>query len=123
MDMKLALNYMDYWYYFSKAFQYRWEILFFLIVLRWGSLIYKELVFTPLAGGNGKVQMDELAKYVVIVSFVFSSYIEGSRKHEWHIFSDAYWFALLGSVCIIGGLKNVDFSKMFTKSPPDENKG
>lgn len=109
--------------YLLFAFEYRWEIMFLLVFLRWGTTIYRELVFTPLAGGNGKVQMDELAKFVVITSFVFSSYIEGSRKHEWHVFSDAYWFALLGSVCIIGGLKNVNFSQMFTKSPPNENKG
>lgn len=108
--------------YLILAFDYRWEILLFLIVLRWGRTAYKELIFNPLAGGNGKVQMDELAKFVVIVAFAFSSYIEGRRTSESHIFSDAYWFALLGSISIIGGLKNTKFLKNILHSPPDEQK-
>lgn len=66
----------------------------------------QELIFTPLAGGNGKVQMNELAQFLILVVFIVSVYIEATRTSEAHIFSDEYFFALLMAVCAIAGIKH-----------------
>jgi hypothetical protein len=72
-----------------------------------------------MAGGNGKVQMDELAKGIILAVFIFSAVLEGFRKHDYHVFSDAYYFALLGAVCLIAGIKHG--SKLFShKDKPKE---
>ena len=75
--------------------------------------IYRErLLFKPLAGGNGVVQMDELAKGIILVVFYLSARAEAFRAHEYHIFTDAYWYALLGCVAIIAGIKSAAFARI-----------
>lgn len=82
-----------------------WTLVCLFIAIRYGKMIYRDLIFTPLAGGNGKVQMDELAKAVILSVFVFSALVEAFRKGEQHIFTDTYFFALLLSVCAIAAIK------------------
>lgn len=86
--------------------------------------IYRErLIFTPLAGGNGVVQMDELSKGVIMIVFYLSARAEAFRTHEYHIFSDAYWYALLGCVSLISGIKSGVFHKLMNgkKEPPSKD--
>jgi hypothetical protein len=71
----------------------------------YGKLAFKELIFTPLAGGNGKVQMDELAKGIVLVVLILASYKDGTRTHEWQYFSDSFYAILLAAVCGIASIK------------------
>lgn len=80
----------------------------------------KELLFVPLAGGNGVVQMDELAKGIILVVFYLSARAEAFREHDWHIFSDAYWYALLGCVALIAGIKAGAFNKILGKKEEDK---
>src|SRR5690606_10608301 len=82
-----------------------WQLIAVGILLRYGKRLAKIVLFDPLAGGNGKVQMDELAKAVILAVFVFSAIIEAFRKTEHHVFSDTYFFALLLSVCAIAAIK------------------
>jgi hypothetical protein len=81
-------------------------------------LVYRErLIFTPLAGGNGVVQMDELSKGVIILVFYLSARAEAFRTTEYHVFSDAYWYALLGCVALIAGIKAGVFHKLTGSTP------
>jgi hypothetical protein len=82
-----------------------WTILFIAGIILYGKKIYQDLLFTPLAGGNGKVQMDELAKLVILIVFVYSAVVEATRKTEHHIFTDTYFFSLLLTVCAIAAIK------------------
>lgn len=84
----------------------KFELLGWFVLIRYWNRIYQDLIFTPLAGGNGKVQMDEAAKGVILIVFAASSAVEAFRKTEYHIFSDAYYFALLGTVALIAGIKH-----------------
>ncbi len=88
-----------------------WTVIAIFIVIKYGKTMYRELLFTPLAGGNGKVQMDELAKFVILVVFIASAYVEATRTTEYHVFSDNYFFALLLTVCAIAAIKPI-FSNM-----------
>lgn len=91
-----------------------WQLLALFVVVRYGKTVYKDFIFTPLAGGNGKIQMDELAKAIILAVFVFSAGVEALRKTEHHIFSDAYYFSLLLSVCAIAAIKPA-FQKIINK--------
>lgn len=71
----------------------------------YGKTAFKELIFTPLAGGNGKVQMDELAKGIVLVVLILAAYKDGNRTHEWSYFSDSFYAILLAAVCGIASIK------------------
>lgn len=71
----------------------------------YGKLIVKELIFNPLAGGNGKVQMDELAKGIVLTIFILASWKDGTRVHEWSFFSDSFYAILLATICGIAAIK------------------
>lgn len=82
-----------------------------LIVL----IIYRQqLVFNPLKGGNGIVQMDEAGKALILLVFYRSANAERLRQTEYNVFPDAYWYALLGAVILIAGLK--EGKHMFIKS-------
>src|SRR5690606_11537715 len=73
-----------------------WQLIAVGILLRYGKRLAKIVLFDPLAGGNGKVQMDELA-----------AYIEATRITEHHVLSDTYFFSLLLSVWAIAAIKPV----------------
>jgi hypothetical protein len=77
----------------------------YLIVYR--KYIYQTFFFTPLAGGNGKIQMDELVKAVVVVIFIWCVRKDGMRTHEWRYFSDAFFSVLLAGVFAIAAIKPV----------------
>jgi len=82
-----------------------WTLLLIAVVILYGKKIYQDLLFTPLAGGNGKVQMDEMAKAVILAVFVYSVYIEAHRKTVEHVFTDMYFASLLLTVCAIAAIK------------------
>lgn len=85
----------------------------------YGKTAFKELIFTPLAGGNGKVQMDELAKGIVLTVLVLASYVDGNRTHEWPYFSDSFYAILLAGVFGIAAIKPATevLTNYFQKSP------
>jgi hypothetical protein len=106
MDLKTILDNVISWLWDNV-----WTLTALVFVIRYGKTIYKDLFFTPLAGGNGHVQMDEAAKGVILGVFVFSAVVEAFRKTEYHVFSDAYYASLLLSVCAIAAIKPA-FSKI-----------
>lgn len=93
----------------NALFEFLWSNIWTLIavatVLLYGRKLYQDLLFTPLAGGNGKVQMDELAKLVILIVFVYSCYVEAHRKTVEHVFTDMYFASLLLTVCAIAAIK------------------
>jgi len=82
-----------------------WSALGLLIVILYGKRLYNDLIFTPLAGGNGKVQMDEMAKAIILIVFIYCVRTDATRATEYHVFSDTFYFALLLSVCAIASIK------------------
>lgn len=71
----------------------------------YGKTAFKELIFTPLAGGNGKVQMNELAKGITLTVLILASWKDGNRTHEWAYFSDAFYAILLAGVFGIAAIE------------------
>lgn len=102
-----------------------WTLLAIATVIVYGKKLYTDLFFTPLAGGNGKVQMDEVAKAIILAVFVYSCRIEATRKTEAHVFSDAYYFSLLLTVCAIAAIKplfaNMDILRGKDKDKKDQS--
>lgn len=100
-----------------------WFFLVMLITGVWyGKRAFLELIFNPLAGGNGKVQMDELAKGVVLIILILASYKDGNRVHEWSYFSDSFYAILLAGVFGIAAIKPASsvLTSYFTKTKPEE---
>jgi hypothetical protein len=69
--------------------------------------VYQTFIFTPLAGGNGKIQMDELMKGIIAVMFIWAMHRDGHREHEWPYFSDVFYASLLAAVCAIAAIKPI----------------
>lgn len=69
--------------------------------------LFITFVFDPIAGGNGKVQMDELAKAVILSLTIWSVLKDGNRSHEWTYFSDAFYMTMLGGLFAIAAIKPV----------------
>jgi hypothetical protein len=98
-----------------------WQLIALFILIRYWNRIYRDLVFAPMAGLDNKVQMDELAKGVILLVFMASATVEAFRKSEYHIFSDAYYFSLLGTVALIAGIKH-GVQLLKKGSPKEEEK-
>ena len=65
--------------------------------------VYKTYVFDPLAGGNGKIQMDEIAKLVLLIMIWKASIIEGKSTEQ--VYPDIYWIMIFTAVCAIAAIK------------------
>lgn len=65
----------------------------------------KKLIWEPLSGGNGHVQMDELSKAVIVGLVIYSVAKEANRPDlDKHIFSETYFLILLSGLFSIAGL-------------------
>lgn len=101
-----------------NAWEARWDLL--LII---GSVIYRRGIYTALAGGNGNLQTDELAKGIILLVFYLSFRSESTRSDMAHyLFPDSYWFAILGCVALIAGIKSGAFSKVMGSHKKEEKK-
>jgi hypothetical protein len=76
--------------------------------MKWLKDIYKTYIFDPLAGGNGKIQMDEIAKAILLVMICRASFREGESPDQ--IYPDIYWICIFAAVCAIAAIKPA-FSK------------
>lgn len=65
--------------------------------------IYKTYIFDPLAGGNGKIQMDELTKAIMVFMICSASIKEGKSPEQ--VYPDIYWICIFASVCAIAAIK------------------
>lgn len=86
-------------------------------MIAWFNKIWMTYIFTPLAGGNGKIQMDELTKAVLVVMICRASFREGTSVEQ--VYPDIYWIMIFTSVCAIAALKPA-FGKF--KQYIDDNK-
>jgi len=73
------------------------------------TIIYRnKLIFEPLAGGNGKIQMDEIGKGVLIALLIYSVYVEANRTDmTTSVFSDSFYLILLSGVFAIASIRPV----------------
>ena len=78
--------------------------------------LYETFIFKPLAGGNGVVQMDEIAKAILLVMICRASFREGESPDQ--IYPDIYWICIFAAVCAIAAIKPA-FSKF--KSMNDDH--
>lgn len=81
-------------------------------MIKFFASLYKTYIFDPLAGGNGKIQMDEIAKAVFIVMIIRASIKEGETPEQ--MYPDIYWIMLFASVCAVAAIKPA-FSKIIPK--------
>lgn len=77
------------------------------------TYIYKTFFFDPLAGGNGKIQMDEMARAILLGMIVKASIREGETVEQ--MYPNEYWFCIFVAVCAVAGIK-----KAFSKNDPHE---
>lgn len=77
--------------------------------MKWLAKFYQTYVFDPLAGGNGKIQMDEIAKAILLIMICRASYHEGQSPAQ--AYPDIYWIMIFTSVCAIAAIKPA-FSKI-----------
>lgn len=81
----------------------RWDVMVLIITIKY----HKEL-FRAIAGGNGHLQTNEIAKALIMFVFYASFRIESTRTDLTHqVFGDWYWFALLGAVAYLAGIKSL----------------
>jgi hypothetical protein len=78
--------------------------------------LYTTFIFKPLAGGNGVIQMDEMAKAVLLIMIVRSSLKE--EKAIGQVFPDVYWICIFGAVCAIAAIKPAFSKKDVVKDTP-----
>lgn len=95
-----------------------WTVMFWLTV-RFGKYIHQEYIFNPLAGGNGKIQINEIAQGSIVALFIYSVHKEATRDHEWAIFAEAYWWSLMFGIFSVAGLKHI---KHWTGGKQDHHK-
>jgi hypothetical protein len=69
----------------------------------WLNKLWQTYIFTPLAGGNGKIQMDEMAKVILLIMIISASIKEGRTSQQ--VYPDSYWTFLFMAVFGIAGLK------------------
>jgi hypothetical protein len=71
--------------------------------MKWLFNIYRTYIFDPLAGGNGKIQMDELTKAVLVIMICRASFREGHSPEQ--LYPDVYWICIFAAVCAIAAIK------------------
>lgn len=91
----------------SFVVEHFWTMVALLGILVYGKTIHDKYVFTPLAGGNGKIQMDELAKGIIMAILIWAVQRDGYRGHEWAYFSDVFYATLLAGIFAIAAIKPV----------------
>jgi hypothetical protein len=84
-----------------------WTLAMMAGVLTFGRTLHKEYIHDPLSGPDGKIQMDELAKGIVMGILIWSVYRDGYRLHEWPYFSDGFYAALLAGIFAIAAIKPI----------------
>jgi hypothetical protein len=102
--------------YAVQLFVYRWE-LFFLVMFIWHHrTLYKEWLFNPIAGGNGKIQMDELSKAIILLYAYRALELEGKSVDQ--VYPDVFWFSIFFSIAAIAGIKHYasNYKKSFSNS-------
>ena len=79
-------------------------LLLIIVILIWERhTLYNSLLLQPLRGGNGVTQMDELAKYVMLVILVYMTYREGET--EGSVYPESVFWAMIIGVALIAGIK------------------
>jgi hypothetical protein len=72
-------------------------------MIKFISTGFRTFIFDPLAGGNGKIQMDEVAKAILLVITCTAAYREGTSDAQ--VYPDVFWLSLIAGVAAIAGLK------------------
>lgn len=84
----------------------------------------KKLLWEPLSGGNGHVQMDELSKFIILGLLIFCVYVEATRENlDKQVFSDTFYLILLGGAFSIASIKPITtmikFRSKEREKPPE----
>lgn len=73
-------------------------------VLDFLKYVYQTFIFTPLAGGNGKIQMAELVRAILMIEFVMASVREGLSVEQ--VYPDSFWIGMIAAICSIAAIQN-----------------
>lgn len=78
----------------------------FKLLLVIGMFLHRKEFIIALRGGNGKAQMDELAKGAIVGLLVFTVYQEAYRADlTRQVFSDTFYLILISGVFSIAAIK------------------
>lgn len=80
---------------------------FFLILWK-GKELYTYFLLQPLRGGNGVVQMDEFAKYVLVLLLAYMIYQEGQTPET--VYDTGVFVIMVVGIFLIAGVK--EFAKV-----------
>jgi hypothetical protein len=102
--------------YLKVIYLHRWEILCAFILVWHHRYLYREWLFNPTAGGNGKIQMDEIAKWIILGYAWRANELEGASAEQ--VYPDVYWFSIFFSIAAISGIKYYanNYKKSFSSS-------
>lgn len=78
----------------------------FKLLLVIGMFLHRKEFIVALRGGNGKAQMDELAKGAIVGLLIFTVYQEAYRSDlSKQVFSDTFYLILISGVFSIAAIK------------------
>lgn len=87
--------------FIGDAWEARWDLLLLTI-----TIIYRKELFKALAGGNGHLQSDEIAKGIIMLVFYLAFRAEVTRTDLAHnVFPESFWYAIIGGIFLIAGIK------------------
>lgn len=92
------------WTFLGEHF---WTIVVLTTAILFGRTLHQKYVYEPLAGEDGKVQMDELGKGIIMGILIWAVQRDGYRTHEWTYFTDAFYAALLAGIFAIAAIKPI----------------
>ena len=88
----------DMWNLFVDNFSL---VVFAVFVLWERKVLFKGLFLEPIRGGNGKTQMDELAKWIMIWMLVYMIHLEGQSVEQ--VFPESWGWAIIMGIFLIAG--------------------
>jgi hypothetical protein len=91
----------DMWALFVDNF----TLIVFAVFTVWErKVLFRGLFLEPIRGGNGKTQMNELAKWVMVWVLVYMVHLEGQGVEQ--VYPESWGWAIIMGIFLIAGYKD-----------------
>ena len=100
--------------FFAWCFNNIFVILIILFLVWEGRMLYKTLFLQPIRGGNGIAQMDEVAKWLMMVYLGYMVWKEGEEIGQ--AYPEGVFWAMVIGAFLIAGVK--EFAVVLGKANP-----
>lgn len=108
--------------YLAFAWENRYALVLLLIILIWGKRLYYIYVHDPITGSDGKVQMNEIAKAILLIIAWRATEYEGKSIEQ--TYPEIFWVCILGAIALIAKLKHhIEYVSNYKKSDTRSNSG